>query len=1123
MNLNNNADLARRFAGLPLPQRELFYRRLCAKGISFLQMPITRMCEGAGARPLSYAQQRQWFLWQLEPGSAAYHIPAALRLRGELDIEALKRSFAALVERHEGLRTTFRQEGDETQQVVHDHLPLEIREQSLGAVDEAALMTRIEEEVRVPFDLEHGPLLRVKLLRLAPDDHVLVLTMHHIVSDGWSTPIMVAELMQLYAGYREGRRVELEPLPIQYADYAVWQRGWMEAGERERQLGYWRQQLGGEQPVLELPTDRPRPAVQSTAGDSLQVELGEELGRSLKQVAQQHGVTLFMLMLASFQTLLHRYSGQNDIRVGVPIANRTRVETERLIGFFVNTQVLKAEFDLDTRFDALLQQVKRTALEAQAHQDLPFEQLVEALQPQRSLSHSPLFQVMYNHQAAGKDATLELPGLYVEVLGRSSATAQFDLTLDTYESDDGLSASLIYATSLFERETVERLALHWRNLLEAICRDAGQRVGELALLDEAEHARLALGYQSAPSAEPACLHPLVENQAARTPNATALACGEAELSYWELNRRANVLAHRLRAEGIGPDVLVGIAAQRNLELVVALLAVLKAGGTYVPMDPSYPAERLAFLAADSGIGLLLTQRSLLEHLPFGERLTSLCLDDLNLFQGTPAAWDENPENRTCPEHLAYVIYTSGSTGRPKGVGITHGALVNHMCWMQQRFQLAAHERVLQRTSTSFDASVWEFWLPLISGARLHLAPVELGTSLERLWALVEEQRINVLQMPPSLLQALLPFADENQLDSLRLLCCGGEALSGALLEQLGRRWNGELVNLYGPTEATIDACCFSTPVQKAGPSVPIGAPIAGVRMRILDNAGGVCPPGCRGELLIAGAALARGYLGRPGLTAERFVPDPYGTGERIYRTGDLAKLGSDGLLEYLGRLDHQVKIRGFRIELGEIEVRLLEQVGVREAVVLTSDSASGKQLLAYIVPTDVAVLEGERRMALRDSLKAVLRGVLPEYMVPNQWLFLEAMPLLPNGKLDRKALPAPDSSESQPLYMAPKTDLEQSLAAIWAEVLKLERVGRSDNFFELGGHSLLATQVLVRVREQLRLEMALKELFEFPVLAELARQLQGRNCVDASVQDELAKSLEALKRLTTEEIDALTS
>ncbi|HHK2610666.1 TPA: condensation domain-containing protein, partial [Pseudomonas aeruginosa] len=550
--------------------------------MSFLQMPIPRVCEQPGAHSLSYAQQRQWFLWQLEPDSAAYHIPAALRLRGELDIEALKRSFAALVERHEGLRTTFRQEGGETLQVVHDRLPLEIREQSLGVADEAALMARIEEEVRVPFDLERGPLLRVLLLRLSAEEQVLVVTLHHIVSDGWSTPIMVEELMQFYAGYREGRAVELEPLPIQYADYALWQRSWMEAGERERQLAYWRQQLGGEQPVLELPTDRPRPSVQSPVGDSLQVELGEDLGRSLKQLAQQQGVTLFMLLLASFQTLLHRYSGQPEIRVGVPIANRTRVETERLIGFFVNTQVLKADFDLETRFDALLQQVKRTALEAQAHQDLPFEQLVEALQPQRSLSHSPLFQVMYNHQNAGQGKALELPGLRVEALERASATAQFDLTLDTYESGDALSASLIYATSLFERSTVERLAAHWRNLLEAICQDASQRVGELPMLAEAEYVELVRGCEFAPCAEPACLHPLVEAQAARTPEATAVVHGEIELSYRELNRRANVLAHRLRAEGVGPDVPVGIAMQRSPELVVALLAVLKAGGAYVP-------------------------------------------------------------------------------------------------------------------------------------------------------------------------------------------------------------------------------------------------------------------------------------------------------------------------------------------------------------------------------------------------------------------------------------------------------------------------------------------------------------------------------------------------------------
>ncbi|MGS1397672.1 condensation domain-containing protein [Pseudomonas aeruginosa] len=937
---------------------------------------------------------------------------------------------------------------------------------------------------------------------------------------------MVEELMQFYAGYREGRAVELEPLPIQYADYALWQRSWMEAGERERQLAYWRQQLGGEQPVLELPTDRPRPSVQSPVGDSLQVELGEDLGRSLKQLAQQQGVTLFMLLLASFQTLLHRYSGQPEIRVGVPIANRTRVETERLIGFFVNTQVLKADFDLETRFDALLQQVKRTALEAQAHQDLPFEQLVEALQPQRSLSHSPLFQVMYNHQNAGQGKALELPGLRVEALERASATAQFDLTLDTYESGDALSASLIYATSLFERSTVERLAAHWRNLLEAICQDASQRVGELPMLAEAEYVELVRGCESAPCAEPACLHPFGRGAGGADPGGDSGGAwrNRAELPGTEPpgQRTGAQAAGRRRWFGRTGG---GIAMQRSPELVVALLAVLKAGGAYVPMDPSYPAERLAFLAEDSGIGLLLTQTFLQDELPFNAQLTNLCLDDPSLFQNVPAQWDGNPEQRACPEHLAYIIYTSGSTGRPKGVGITHGALVNHMRWMQERFQLAAHERVLQRTSSSFDASVWEFWLPLMSGARLHLAPAELGTSLESLWGLVEAQRINVLQMPPSLLQALLRWlAGDDQLDSLRLLCCGGEALSGALLEQLGRRWNGELVNLYGPTEATIDACCFSAPVKEVGAEIPIGAPIAecarahprcggwglsgGLPRRTADRR---CRPGARlpGTTRADRGALRAGPVRRDG--------------ERIYRTGDLARLRRDGQIDYLGRLDHQVKIRGFRIELGEIEARLLEQECVREVVVLAADGASGQQLLGYVVPQDVGALEGEKRGALREALKSALKASLPEYMVPTQWVFLAALPLLPNGKLDRKALPAPEAGDSQQVYAAPETDLEQQLAAIWAEVLKLERVGLTDNFFELGGHSLLATQVLVRVREQLGLEMALKELFEFPVLTDLARQLEGGAAASVHLQDELAKSLEALKRLTTEEIDALTS
>ncbi|WP_193075958.1 non-ribosomal peptide synthetase, partial [Pseudomonas sp. FME51] len=1035
---------------------------------------------------LSYAQQRQWFLWQLEPESAAYNMPAALRLKGELDIEALRLSFESLVARHETLRTTFRQDGEQALQIIHPQIDFELAQEALEAADEVLIQSRVEEEVAKPFDLEHGPLLRVKLLRLAEDDHVLVLTMHHIVSDGWSMPIMVDELIQSYEGYRNGATTSLPELPIQYADYAIWQRQWMEAGEQEHQLAYWKEQLGDEQPVLELPVDHPRSAVRNHVGASFPIEIAPELSCSLKQLAQQQGVTLFMLLLASFQTLLHRYSGQDDIRVGVPIANRNRVETERLIGFFVNTQVLKAEFDLHTTFSDLLNQVQQTALGAQAHQDLPFEQLVEALQPERSLSHSPLFQVMFNHQAQVKGGNHGLPGLTVEGLFWEQGTAQFDLTLDTHESDQGIGASLIYATALFDKSTIERLASHWLNLLEGIVKTPSQRIAELLLLSPEEQQKVLHDWNRTEASYPSdqCIHQLIEAQAEIAPDAVAVVFGAQELTYQQLNQRSNQLAHKLRELGVGLDVLVGIAVERSLEMVVGLLAILKAGGAYVPLDPEYPQDRLAHMMEDSGIKLLLTQSSLSGQLPVSSNVQSLNLDAVNEWLDNYS--QANPGNFTQPENLAYVIYTSGSTGLPKGVAVRRRSLLNHMCWMRERFEIEASDRVLQKTAFSFDAAVWEFWLPLLSGAQLHMAPPTLMEDLSGVWDEVERQKITILQLVPSILQALLPYASSQRMASLRLLCCGGEALSERLVRQLSSSWEGPLVNLYGPTEATIDTCCHVC----APDEVPaIGRPISNGRVHIVDGHMGACPIGCSGELLVAGELLARGYLNRPGLTAERFIPDPFDNsgqgGGRLYRTGDLARYHNDGVIEYAGRIDHQVKIRGFRIELGEIEARLQGHKAVCEAVVIDIDGPGGKQLVSYLVTdTDLSNDPGQQA-ALRITLRDHLKEALPDYMVPAHLLFIEQLPLTPNGKLDRKALPIPDVSQLQQEYVAPQSDLEQQIAAIWADVLKVEKVGLTDNFFELGGDSIISIQVVSRARQS-GIRFTPKELFQHQTVQGLA-------------------------------------
>ncbi|WP_155490959.1 MULTISPECIES: condensation domain-containing protein, partial [Pseudomonas syringae group genomosp. 2] len=631
------------------------------QGVNLYGVTPIAVRETQAPSALSYAQQRQWIIWQLEPHSAAYNIPLALRLHGVLDVEALRRSVEHLIERHETLRTTFEQPGDEALQVVHPASPFALDVDQLAAGE--TVERYVDQEVQQPFDLQHGPLLRVRLLKLSEQEHVLVLTQHHIVSDGWSMPIMVDELMQCYQAATLGRKAELTPLPIQYADYALWQRNWLEMGEQERQLAYWKQHLGEQQPILELPTDRPRPALRSYDGARLNVELDAALLNDLKTLARQQGITLFMLLLASLQTLLHRYSGQADIRVGVPVANRTRSETQRLIGFFVNTQVLKADFDTQTTVAGLLQQIKQTAVEAQAHQDLPFEQLVEALQPQRDLSRSPLFQVAYNHQSEGHNEARELAGLRLEYQVSDKHTAQFDLTLDTCERPNGLAASLTYATDLFDAATIERMAGHWCNLLNGMCRDANQRIADLPLLSVEERQDALRDWNPNLAVYPSeyCAHQRIETQTERTPLAIALTFAGEQLRYQQLNSRANQLAHKLREQGVGPDVRVGLAAERSLDMIVGMLAILKAGGAYVPLDPDYPQDRLSFLMHDSGIELLLTQAHLLGHLPIPAHVQTLDLADALDSYST-----ENPVNQTSPDNLAYVIYTSGSTGKPKG-------------------------------------------------------------------------------------------------------------------------------------------------------------------------------------------------------------------------------------------------------------------------------------------------------------------------------------------------------------------------------------------------------------------------------------------------------------------------
>ncbi|GFM68317.1 pyoverdine sidechain peptide synthetase [Pseudomonas cichorii] len=1110
MNPEHAHKLARRFVELPPEKRRLFLDGMRQEDMDFSLFPIPS-CVGLVERDgLSYAQQRMWFLWQLDPESSAYNLPMSVCLNGSLDVALLERAFSALVERHESLRTTFGQDGDRAFQRVAEPAPVSIEWLDLSALPLEQRWSAAHREMALQagqsFDLEKGPLFSIRLLRMAQQEHVLLLNLHHMITDGWSMNVLIDEWLRGYDALVAGNALQLNPLAVQYRDYALWQRSWLEAGEQERQLDYWRGHLGEEHPVLELPTDRPHPALPTHNGARLEISLDTALLRDLKTLAQRQGVTLFVVLLASFKSLLHRYSGQTDIRVGGLIANRTRSETEGLIGCFINTQVLRSEVTAQTRFVDLLQTVRQAAMGAQSHQELPFDAVIDALQPERSQSHNPLFQVMFNHQpvvadlldkqlASGLRVT-NLPAEQQAAAGRAHAAAS-DLMLATSGEGEQLNAAFTYATDIFDEATIARLAGHWRNLLASACADPQLPVGELSMLAADERQQL-LDVDAAPRASSATpAHRLFEAQVKRTPQAQALVmAGESQapgLSYEQLNQRSNRLAHRLREQGVGPDVLVGIALGRSLEMAVALLAVLKAGGAYVPLDPKTPAERLSHVLQDSGLKWLLTRSELLPDLPSLGDIQCLCLDLLDE-QGEAA--EQDLDINVDPANLAYVIYTSGSTGRPKGVAISHAALAEFVTLGATYSDLREGDRVLQFATNSFDGFVEQFYPPLCHGACVVLRDDRLWDSSTFHRAVVEHG-ITLADLPAAYWLTLVQdyaARPPAHYGALRQIHVGGEAMAveGLRLWCQAGLGHVRLLNTYGPTEATVVSsihdCSALTPQTVSWRGVPIGRGLAGRRLYVLDDQLNLLPQGAVGELYIGGPGLARGYHGQPALSAERFIADPFVAGERLYRTGDRALLGADGALEYIGRVDHQVKIRGFRIELGEIESRLQQCTGIREAVVLALPLAGSMQLVAYLVP-EIAATGDAEQAALRQGIKAQLQASLPDYMVPTHLLLLPNLPLTPSGKLDRKALPVPDPSQLQATYRAPQTELQICLAAIWVEVLHVPQVGLDDQFFELGGHSLLAAQVIARIKTQLGVSLPLRTLFEKPVLSDLAAEV----------------------------------
>ena len=1034
---------------------------------------------------MSFAQQRLWFIDKLERGSAFYNLPLAVTLSGHLDVSALERTLTEVVRRHEVLRTRFVEVNGEPVQVIEESAPLHLPVTDLGefieAEREAEVWRLAQAEASTAFDLSRGPLLRVQLLRLGETEHVVLLTLHHIITDGWSTGVLIKEVATLYAAYRVGETSPLPELELQYGDYAAWQRGWLQGEVLEAQLRYWQRQLGGELPVLELPSDRPRPAVQSYRGASSAVSLSSNLTEALQELSRREGVTLFMTLLAAFQVLLYRYSGQRDVLVGTPIAGRGLGKSEEAIGYFANTLVLRTAVTGEQSFRELLRQVREVALEAYAHQETPFEKVVEAVQPKRELSHHPLFQVLFAlHNLPAQE--IALSDLTLSWMEAEHRTSRFDLALELRVRGEGIGGKLEYSTDLFEAETVERLLEHYENLLASVVAAPEQQLSELGLLSAGEREQILVEWNATEAEYDSsrCLHELVEEQAARRPEAVAVCCEEEQVTYDELNRRANQLAHYLRQQGVGQEILVGILLERSVEMVVAVLGVLKAGGAYVPLDPVYPSERLRFMLEDAAVPVLLTQRHLVANVP--ESKAKVIVLDEELIAEQSAT---NPVPLTTPDNLAYIIYTSGSTGQPKGVQIEHRALINFLTAMGERPGLSASDVFLSVTSLSFDIAGLELFLPLLTGARVVVASREEVVDGGLLIARLESSGATVMQATPATWQLLLEAGWQGDA-SLRVLC-GGEAMEARLAQELAAR-SRELWNLYGPTETTI----WSSVSKVDGRSpVTIGVPIANTQLYVLDEHWQAVPIGVAGELYIAGDGLARGYLQRPELTAEKFVANPYSgrAGARMYRTGDLVRYRRTGELEYLGRLDQQVKLRGYRIELGEIESALLSHSGISKCVVIAREESKGqKRLVGYVVLDEAGELDQQWQRELREHL----RKRLPEYMIPAAFVQLEALPLTANGKLDRRALPAPEATENRRETELPitATAVEEVLLGLWQEVLRVKVVGRGDNFFEFGGHSLLATQLLSRAREAFGVEVTLRKLFEEPTVAGLAAHIE---------------------------------
>ncbi len=1087
------SDLLNSIEKLSPEKREFLFRRLREKNGSVQGSPINVRRKMSGTLPLSFAQQRLWFLDQLAPANPVYNIPLGFCLRGLLNVEALEKSFRQIIARHEILRTSFQAVEGQPVQVISQTLPFTLERIDLRSLSpkerERVIEQRTSLEVRQPFDLSNGPLLRATLLHLHDEEQLLLLTMHHIISDGWSLGVLYHELTTLYDTYTNEHSPTLPSLPIQYADFAQWQREQLQGERLEALVSYWQQRLAGAPQVLSLPTDYPRPTVQSFRGARQAFVLPAFLTETLKLLSRQQEVTLFMTLLTAFQILLYRYSSQDDILVGTPIANRTQTQTEDLIGFFVNTLIMRSQLSGTLSFRESLGQVSKIVLEAYAHQDLPFEHLVEKLHPERDLSYNPLFQVMFVLQNSPMQS-LHLGNLQMSPLQIESGVTHFDLVLEFNETLEGeLRGQLSYNTDLFESSTITRMVESLLILLAGIVAAPDQQIGQLPLLTKTKRHQVLFEWNDTRADFPRelCIHQIFEAQVERSPDAVAVVYEEKSLTYEELNRQANQLGYHLQRLGIGPRSLVGLCVERSLEMLIGLLGILKAGGAYVMLDPNYPVERLAFMLQDAHIPVLLTQQKLLPRL--GDKdVEFICLDSDN--NSIAQESEENLTNEITTGDLAYVMYTSGSTGEPKGVAVPHQA-INRLVLNTNYIDLRETDKVAQVSNASFDAATFEIWGALLHGAQLIMITKEVALSPLDFAARLRDSEITVLFLTTALFNQLaceVPWA----FASLRFLLFGGEAVEPKWVKEVLQKGVPEhLLHVYGPTENTT----FTTwhPVKhisEEATTIPIGRPIANTQVYILDNQQQPVPIGVPGELYIGGDGLARGYLNRPSLTNEYFVPHPFSDqpGTRLYRTGDLGRYLPDGSIEFIGRIDHQVKIRGFRIELEEIEAVLNQHPAVQQSIVIVREDTPGdKDLVGYVVAH-----AGQSLMA--SKLRSFVSDKLPNFMVPSTILLLEALPLTSNGKVDRDALPAPKQVrlQEEKSNKRPRTPVEAALGMIWESSLGLDSIGIHENFFELGGHSLKAIELLSRIKTTMNVEVPLTVLFESPTIAGIAARIHER-------------------------------